>query len=153
MAVLRVLVMCWSHLVYVRQMIHELIVSRIQELDTGKMILAQTSGLADDVGIGIYIDDFFPVGTVLEKVQLSVLNVNGKCAETGFPGAKNNLKLPPKDGLEFLGMEAYLKRRMLPKIQKMADLLIEMHQMICAPKWAQQRLSEVLGKWVWFLLL
>ena len=151
--VLRVLPMGWSHSVYVGQMIHERIVRGISELGPGKMILAETSRLIDDVRIGIYIDDFFALGTELEKVQQSVLKVKEKCAETGFPVAENKLELPPKDGLEVLGIEIYLNGRMLPKQQKMADLLIETHQMIRAPKWAQRRLSEVLGKWVWFLLL
>ena len=56
-------------------MIHERIVRGIPELDPGKMILAETSRLIDDLRTGIYFDDFFALGTELEKVQQSVLKV------------------------------------------------------------------------------
>ena len=150
--VFRVLPMGWSHSVYVGQQIHERIIERTS-LQAEHAILPDKSMVIGEIRHGVYIDDLFVMGSNTERVRNGILEAVAECRTAGFPISEPKLELPPKEMVEVLGIEIGNDGLLLPKRDKMSQLLKKTEEFISTPKWGKKGLEEILGKWVWFLLL
>lgn len=151
--VYRVLPMGWSHSVFVGQMIHEEMISRVEGYQREDLVLPNAPLSIGRMRYGIYIDDLFVLGNDADEAARMVNKCVRESESSGFPVAETKLVLPPRSMIEILGIEVFDDGVMLPHRGKMKSLLILTEHMIKAPQWAKKTLEEVIGKWIWFLLL
>ncbi len=135
------------------QTIHEKIISETEGIKTKYITRLSTSREIQGTRRGIYIDDFFAIGAKVAEVCGVVNEAFQEYERSGFVVAEQKKELPPKSMMKILGIEVHENGLLVPKRDSMWNLLIGTETMIHAKRWSKARLSEVLGKLVWYLLL
>lgn len=146
--------MGWSHAVFIAQAIHEHLLRSLTCI-ADSSFLTSTSDLGlNRLRVLVYIDDIAWLDVNQDRVRAALQEYGDRVRAVGLVLNPNKIVPPQCARLRVLGFDVDPQRNTVAMSACQLSSLVDCtQQLLRAPRVSGKRLQEVLGKWVWSMLI